>query len=323
MALSELDIIERYFTRKSGHDPALILGIGDDAALLRIPEAMELAVSLDTLVVGVHFPVETQPADIGYKALAVNLSDMAAMGAEPRWATLALTLPEANANWLENFSKGFFELADRYRVQLIGGDTSRGPLSISVQIHGLVQAGTALLRSGARPGDLIYVTGELGDAGLALLLVQKKIGLPAEQTARLMMRLNRPEPRVEHGLALRGIASAAIDLSDGLAADLGHILEASKLGATLRLQDLPLSSTLSTMLEQAGGWGLPLSAGDDYELCFTVPRTNQNKLSKVMEQFSCRCTCIGVIEDTPGLRCRLPNGELFEPASSGYRHFVR
>ena len=319
--MSEFDIIQRYFTRKTNSDPALILGIGDDAALLHVPAGMELAVSVDTLVAGVHFPADTHPTDIGYKALAVSLSDMAAMGAEPRWATLALTLPEADESWLENFSKGFFELADRYGVQLIGGDTTRGPLAITVQIHGLVPAGTALRRSAARPGDLIYVTGELGDAGLALLLLQEKISVSAEQAAQAMTRLNRPEPRVKAGLALRGIAHAAIDLSDGLVADLGHILKASGVGATLHMERLPLSPAVTSVLDQAGGWNLPLSSGDDYELCFTVPPANQARLLATLEDFSCVCTCIGVIEIAPGLRCKLPNGELFEPAHAGYQHF--
>lgn len=322
MALSEFNIIERYFTRQQKTDPAIALGIGDDAAILRVPEGMELAVSMDTLVEGVHFPAATHPADIGYKALAVSLSDMAAMGAEPRWATLALTLPESDEPWLESFSKGFFNLAERYGVQLIGGDTTRGPLAITVQIHGLVPAETALRRSAARSGDLIYVTGELGDAGLALLLLQEKISLSAEQVACVMTRLNRPEPRVKEGLALRGIAHAAIDLSDGLAADLGHILKASGVGATLHMERLPLSPAVTSVLDKAGGWNLPLNAGDDYELCFTVPRENQTKLQKATQQFPCRCTCIGMIEETLGLRCRLVNGELFEPIRTGYQHFV-
>ncbi len=321
MPLSEFDIIQRYFTRKTTPDPALILGIGDDAALLRVPAGMELAVSVDTLVQGVHFPATTAPADIGYKALAVNLSDMAAMGAEPRWATLALTLPEADENWLENFSKGFFELADRHGVQLIGGDTTHGPLTVTVQIHGLAPAGTALRRSGARAGDLIYVTGCVGDAGLALRAVQNKIILPPDHLAQVMTRLNRPEPRVEQGIALRGIASAAIDISDGLTADLAHILNASGVGATLRLEDVPLSPVLASVLNEAGGWNVPLTSGDDYELCFTLPQEHQAQLLDVIEQFSCPCTCIGVTESTPGLRCKLPNGGLFEPARAGYQHF--
>lgn len=322
MPLSEFDIIQRYFTRKTPPDPALILGIGDDAALLRIPAGMELAVSVDTLVQGVHFPATTTPADIGYKALAVNLSDMAAMGAEPRWATLALTLPDPDENWLKNFSTGFFELADSHGVQLIGGDTTLGPLAVTIQIHGLVPAGSALRRSGACAGDLIYVTGCVGDAGLALLALQNMITLPSNQLAQVMTRLNRPEPRIKEGIALRGIASAAIDISDGLAADLGHILKASGVGAMLNMEHLPLSAAATPVLDKAGGWNLPLNAGDDYELCFTVPRENQTKLQKAIQQFPCRCTCIGTIEETLGLRCQLVNGELFEPIRAGYQHFV-
>ena len=320
--MSEFDIIQRYFTRKTNSDPGLMLGIGDDAAILHVPEGMELAVSVDTLVQGVHFPATTAPADIGYKALAVNLSDMAAMGAEPRWATLALTLPEADEHWLKNFSTGFFELADRHGVQLIGGDTTHGPLAITIQIHGLVPAGSALRRSGARVGDLIYVTGCVGDAGLALQALQKKATLSPDHLAQVMTRLNRPEPRIKEGIALRGIASAAIDISDGLAADLSHILAASGVGATLCLEDLPLSPALASVLSEVGGWNVPLASGDDYELCFTVPQEHQALLLDAIEQFSCPCTCIGVTESIPGLRCRLANGELFEPARTGYQHFV-
>ena len=278
---------------------------------------MELAVSLDTLVAGVHFLPDADPCDIGHKALAVNLSDMAAMGAQPRWATLALTLPQPDTTWLQAFSEGFFTLAERYGVHLIGGDTTRGPLSITVQIQGLVPEGSALRRAAARPGDLIYVTGELGDAGLALRVLKGKATLPAEQTTEMLARLNRPEPRIAAGLALHGIAHAAIDISDGLAADLGHILVASNVGATLDLEKLPLSASVAA----TGDWTLPLAAGDDYELCFTVPAQNEARLLSVLEHFDCRCTRIGVIEKAPGLRCKLADGKDFILNASGYTHF--
>jgi thiamine-monophosphate kinase len=248
MALTEFNLIERYFTRPAAApDPDVILGIGDDAALVRVPTGMELAVATDTLVEGVHFPPQTAPETIGHKALAVNLSDMAAMGAEPRWATLALTLPQADEDWLTAFSSGFLALAAAEGVQLIGGDTTRGPLSITVQILGLLPSGSALRRSGACAGDLVYVTGTLGDAGLALRMLQHAHG-SAAVAAPLAQRLNQPQPRTQEGLALRGIASAAIDISDGLCADLGHILAASGVGAHINLAALPLSADVAAYI---------------------------------------------------------------------------
>ncbi len=317
--MDEFALIERYFTRRAAQirAPHVALGIGDDAALLDIPAGMQLVVSVDTLVSGVHFPKDTVPYDIGYKALAVSLSDMAAMGAEPIAATLALTLPETDEPWLEAFSNGFFDLAERYQTQLIGGDTTRGPLSITVHIHGLLPQGAALLRSGARAGDAIYVTGTLGEAGLALQHLQGKLKLHHAQ--RALDRLNRPEPRVREGMALRGIASSAIDISDGLAADLGHILDASRAGATIHLDALPVPADLAgadVNLQE-----FALSAGDDYELCFTAPPRNHEALQQALRNFSCPCTRIGAVEATPGLRCLRADGSLFTPAAPGYRHF--
>jgi thiamine-monophosphate kinase len=326
MPLSEFKLIERYFAKHASAsqnpDKDIVLGIGDDAALLTIPAGMELAVSVDTLVAGVHFPVDTCPRDIGHKALAVGLSDMAAMGAEPRWLTLALTLPQADEVWLKGFSEDFFKLAESYNAHLIGGDTTRGPLSITVQVQGLVPAGQSFLRAAACPGDHIYVTGELGDAALALRALQGVAKLPVEQAAYLLTRLNRPEPRIAAGLALRGIARAAIDISDGLAADLGHILTASGVGATLDLTQLPLSASVRAVVAETGDWHLPLSGGDDYEVCFTVPEQNQPRLFAVLGQLNCRCTHIGIIEKMPGLRCKLADGESFVPGVTGYKHFA-
>lgn len=314
--MSEFDIIQRYFKRPVTDDDVLH-GIGDDCALLRVPSDQDLAVSIDTLVAGVHFPPQTSPYDIGHKALAVNLSDLAAAGAEPRWATLALTLPQPDETWLADFSAGFFALAERYNVQLVGGDTTQGPLSITVHVHGLTPRGRMLRRAGARPGDLIYVTGTLGDAGLALRALQGQIKLTPEHAAHVMQRLNRPEPRITAGLALRDLASAAIDISDGLAADLGHILAASGVGASIEIERLPLSPAVSAQHD----WNLPLASGDDYELCFTAPPQHEKKLTAALEQSGCACTRIGAIEIPPGLRCKLANGELFTPRITGYQHF--
>jgi len=321
MPISEFNLIERYFARTGRTRDDVVLGIGDDAALVRVPDGMELALAIDTLVAGVHFPVDTDAASLGHKALAVNLSDLAAMGAEPVWATLALTLPEANEQWLDDFSRGLFALADRYNVQLIGGDTTHGPLTITVQAHGCVPAGQALRRAGARPGDLIYVTGTLGDAGLALLALQEEVKLPLKDKTFVLDRLNRPEPRIVIGQQLRGIAHAAIDVSDGLAADLSHILDASHVGATIQVERLPLSPVLQEYFHMIGGWIVPLASGDDYELCITVPPDKQAALELACAQHACPCTWIGSINARPGLHCLMDDGtEIGAP--SGYQHFT-
>jgi len=316
MSGTEFDIIRRYFTRQSPNRNDVIAGIGDDAALLQVPAGMELVVCMDTLVEGVHFPSGTPAAAIGHKALAVNLSDLAAMGAEPAWATLAITLPEADANWLAGFSQAFFKLADQHKVQLVGGDTTRGPLSITVQAHGFVPQGTALRRHGAQPGDHIFVTGTLGDAGLALQL-------HGDAGEALQQRLDFPEPRVSAGQALRGIASAAIDISDGLLADLDHLLAGDQLGATVTVNDLPRSAAFNAV---AGQGGMPLlelqlSAGDDYELCFTVPETSLEYLTAAQDQFACDCTRIGTVEKEPGIRCYMADRQRYTLSGRGYEHF--
>ena len=321
MAGTEFDIIRRYFTRQVPGREDVIAGIGDDAALLQVPAGMDLVACIDTLVAGVHFPPHTSAAAIGHKALAVNLSDLAAMGAEPAWATLSLTLPDNVPAWLEDFAQGFFALADRYRMALVGGDTSRGPLVVTVQAHGFVPAGTALRRRGAQPGHRIYVTGTLGDAGLALQL-------HAAAADVLRLRLDFPEPRVGAGLQLRGLASAAIDISDGLLADLGHLLEADGLGAVIEADAVPRSEAFLASAGPAGAgepsrfYELPLGAGDDYELCFTVPAQHCAAVERRLAALSCGCQAIGVVEANPGIRCRRANGEHYLPAASGYQHFA-
>jgi thiamine-monophosphate kinase len=314
--MGEFELIRGYFLGALPGREEVRLGIGDDAALLAARSGMEWAVSVDTLVAGVHFPLDTPPADIGWKALAVNLSDLAAMGAEPVACTLALTLPQADSVWLEGFAQGFAALAARHRVALIGGDTTRGPLSITVGIHGLLPAGTALLRSGAQPGDVIGVTGSLGGAGLAL----RHWLAGARSDAALLMRLLRPEPRVAAGLALRGIASACIDVSDGLAADLGHVLAASGVGGVIELARLPLEPAVQAEVADAD-YRLPLSAGDDYELCFTVPPERQAQAEAALAVAGTPCRFIGRIEAGQGLRCLLADGRALPPLS-GYEHFA-
>jgi thiamine-monophosphate kinase len=320
LALSEFDLIARYFSRTLARADVLA-GIGDDAALLRVPDGMDLAVAIDTMVEGVHFVPGAHPAALGHKVLAVNLSDLAAMGAEPAWATLALTLPAADEAWLEQFSDGLLALAARHSVQLVGGDTTRGPLCITLQAHGFVGAGEGVRRSGAGPGDLIYVTGTLGDAGLALLALQQELRLPMRAQTLVSERLHRPEPRIQAGRLLRGIASAAIDVSDGLAADLGHILDASGVGATLQVERLPISEVLRSVFHAAGGWSLPLSAGDDYELCFTVPPERQGQVEQRFADAGLVCTWIGMTEKTAGLRCVLDDGTELGGVRGGYQHF--
>jgi thiamine-monophosphate kinase len=320
MAVTEFELISRFFSRLGAKREDVILGVGDDCALLRVPAGMELAVSVDTLVEGVHFAPHTDPESLGHKALAVNLSDLAAMGAVPAWATLALTLPDSDSVWLEAFSRGFSALAKRYRVQLIGGDTTRGPLNITVQVHGLLAPGSALRRDGARPGDLIGVTGALGDAGLALRPLQDSYHL-ADACNELQRRLEWPAPRVEAGQALVGIARSAIDISDGLLADLGHVAEASGVGARLQLARLPLSPGVARYVKETGDWSLPLAAGDDYELCFSVAPERRSEAEARVLRAGCELTWIGVIDEEPGVRCFTADGDLLNPLARGYEHF--
>ncbi len=323
MPLAEFSLIDRFFAAHAKRRADVALGIGDDAAVVDVPSGEQLVVAVDTLVAGVHFPDNAAPADIGYKALAVNLSDMAAMGAQPRWATLALTLPQADADWVAEFARGFFALAERFQVELIGGDTTRGPLCVSVQILGTLPRGQGLLRAGARVGDRIFVSGNLGDAGLALRLLQTQGACADDIRAALDARLHRPEPRVALGERLRGLASAAIDVSDGLLADLGHILERSGVGATVWVERLPRSAAFQSCVSpQTPEWfELPLAAGDDYEICFTATPVQSATLQTLARELDVSITAIGVIEAEPGLRCCTDDGRDFQPTRRGYEHF--
>ncbi|CCG86396.1 thiamine-phosphate kinase [Erwinia piriflorinigrans] len=322
MSCGEFELIARYFDRATCSRRDVEKGIGDDCALLSVPEKQTLAISTDTLVSGVHFLRDIHPADLAYKALAVNLSDLAAMGADPAWLTLALTLPEVNESWLKAFSDSLFELLDYYNMQLVGGDTTRGPLSMTLGIHGLVPQGRALKRSGARIGDWIYVTGTLGDsaAGLALLQHHVKINDPVAYEA-LIKRHLRPMPRVVQGQALRDLASSAIDLSDGLISDLGHILEASVCGARLNLDALPLSAVMKQHFpaQQALRWAL--GGGEDYELCFTVPEINRGALDVALGYHGVPYTCIGQIAPQSDGLTLLQNDRPVEINLKGFDHF--
>jgi len=304
-------------------------GIGDDAALLRMPEGMELALTTDTLVMGVHFAENAPSEFIGYKSLAVNLSDLAAMGAIPAWATLSLTLPSIDRLWLKHFSDSFFSLADLHHVALVGGDTTRGPLNITISVLGWVPAAGSLRRHGARPGDLIYVSGDLGDAALALRILssdQPTAGLRPESLpwTRLMNRLHKPTPRIGLGLALQGVASAAIDISDGLLSDLNHLCEASSVGASINIDDLPRSDVFTNLTQQSRDYyDMALGGGDDYELCFTLPPSSRNRLQDMLYDVDCSVACIGCIEEKPGIRCHYDDGRPYRITVTGYDHFAQ
>ena len=317
---SEFDIIRQYFILENTRAD-VVLGIGDDAAILNVPENHELIQSVDTLVAGVHFPIETSAEDIAYKALAVNLSDMAAMGAEPAWFTLAITLPNDDEAWLKKFSESLSSIAKKYNVQLVGGDTTHGPLCISITINGFVEKGEALTRSNAQVGDKIYVSGNIGDAALALAAWQGQCLLTVDSATYLNTRLNRPTPQVELGLLLREYASSCIDISDGLLADLSHITLASNVGAKINFEDIPLSKELhSNLTDEELIISLALSGGDDYELCFTLTKEKQSEFDNAVLEHGISVSCIGEIESKSGVRCFLNNKEV-KLQELGFQHF--
>lgn len=318
----EFDLIARFFQRTSRRRSDVTLGIGDDCALVSVPQDQELALGMDTMVEGVHFLADTRAANLGHKALAVNLSDLAAMGACPAWATLAVTMPAYDEQWLGDFSSGFLELAERFDVQLIGGDTTRGPLCITVQAHGLVPTGLAIRRSGAAVGDAILITGTIGGAAVALRAMRGQLAMATGLRDLLQARLERPQPRVAAGMMLRGLASAAIDVSDGLAQDLGHILLASEVGATLWVDQLPHHEIMAAGLSRDDAVTTALSGGDDYELCFTSPAHRIPVIQAKLEGLGVAVTEIGRVEEAPGLRLRGDDGLPFRGRSTaGYDHF--
>ncbi|MFH2210832.1 MAG: thiamine-phosphate kinase [Pseudomonadota bacterium] len=316
---SEFDLIRQYFTRPT---PSALLGVGDDAALLQVSPGMELAVSVDMLVEGRHFAPQDGPGTVGHKSLAVNLSDMAAMGAKPRWATLALALPAADEKWLRGFAGGFFGLAGKFGVDLVGGDTTRGPLNICIQIMGEVPAGQALRRDGAKVGDEIWVSGALGTAALALAFRQGRVELEQMEAAACLPALYVPQPRVELGLSLRGIASAAIDVSDGLLADLGHILEQSGVGAEIHFEALPLHEVTRRHIGLDVAKNCVLAGGDDYELCFAAPAARHAELLALAQKLALPLTCIGRIVSEAGLALLDGKGSLMPVAAKGFDHFA-
>lgn len=318
--MNEFELIRRFFARQPARRADVIVGIGDDAAVLEVPPDQQLVTSTDTLNAGIHFPLATEAFAIGHKCLAVNLSDLAAMGATPAWFTLNLSIPQVEPAWIDAFCQGLFALADEYNMQLVGGDTTRGPLAITITAHGLVPRGQALLRQGARAGDLVYVTGQLGDAGLGLLQHSGSLQLLEAERAQVLRRLDLPTPRVWEGQALRGLASSCIDISDGLAADIGHVLAASGVGARLDFTSLPLSPVYRRYLPQLG-WELALTHGDDYELCFTLPVAQQEALQQMAARLSCGFTRIGEIQIQPGLRMLDKAGTALHVRAAGHDHF--
>lgn len=322
MSCGEFDLIARYFTRDRASRKDVQLSIGDDCALMTLAENQQLAVSTDTLVCGTHFLPDIDPADLGYKALAVNLSDLAAMGATPAWLSLAITLPEVQEPWLAEFSRSMFELADYYSVQLVGGDTTKGPLSLTLTVFGQIPYGKALTRSGAHPGDWIYVTGTLGDsaAGLAILQERLSVSMPSTRDYLLQRHL-RPTPRILVGQALAGIASSCLDLSDGLASDLRHILKRSGCGARVELDKLPYSDALRSVAsaEQALAWAV--AGGEDYELCFTVSEVNRVRLDTALANLGVNYTCIGQISAHDGRLEFFRDGAVQALDLHGFDHF--
>jgi len=317
MTAGEFDLIARIRARCATR-PDVVLGIGDDAALLAPPPGMQLAVAMDTLNAGVHFPHETLPADIGWKALAVNLSDLAAMGAQPAWCTLSLSLLQADAAWIDGFLDGFLALAGAHHVALVGGDTTRGPLSVCVTAHGFVEAGTALRRCGAHIGDDVWVSGTLGDAAGAL--AQLQAGNAVDPALR--ERLDRPIPRIELGRALRGIATACIDVSDGLLADLGHICVASGVGAEVELGSLPASAASRSAFDEESRRMLQATGGDDYELCFTAPESMRSEVELAARESGIEVARIGRIVAGAGVVAHGEHGESWTPPRKGYAHFA-
>ncbi|HEV2609509.1 MAG TPA: thiamine-phosphate kinase [Noviherbaspirillum sp.] len=318
--LSEFDLIARYFTRPPRRQDVSV-GIGDDCALLIPDHEAQLAISSDMLVEGRHFFPGAEPHALGHKCLAVNLSDLAAMGAEPVAFTLALALPEANQEWLARFSSGLLELADRHGCELIGGDTTKGPLNICITIFGKVPPGQALKRDAARAGDDIWISGNLGDARLALAGYRSELDLDESTLANAAGRMHRPTPRVELGMALRGIARAAIDVSDGLSGDIAHILKKSAVGARLQIDALPAGPMLAAQ-DQSIRRRFMLAGGDDYELCFTAPASMRDAVLHAAAASGTAVTRVGVIEDKPGLRLVDRDGAILDLETDSFDHFT-
>jgi len=322
--VNEFALIDRYFRREPRHSSVRI-GVGDDAAVIRPTPGMDLVLSVDMLVEGRHFLRGTEPYRLGHKTLAVNLSDLAAMGATPRYALLAGALPDADEAWLAAFSQGFFALAEAYGVDVIGGDTTQGPRNLCVTIIGETPADAALRRSGAKPDDDVYVSGELGDAALALAALQERTALSADELSRAQVRLEAPEPRVRLGERLRGIASAALDISDGLTGDLAHILDESHVGAAIELARIPRSRALDAKLagaERDLALACLLAGGDDYELCFTASPEMRDRITSLSRDLDLPLSRIGTITGLPGLKILDDRRNALSDIPRAFDHFA-
>ncbi|WP_333797255.1 thiamine-phosphate kinase [Rheinheimera sp.] len=319
--MGEFELISECFSQAGRSRADVVLGVGDDGAVVQIREGFDLVVTTDTMVQGVHFFPDVDPRALGHKLVAVNVSDLAAMGAEPCWLSLAISLPEVNNTWLQAFAEGLSETADYYNCQLIGGDTTRGPLTLTVIAKGLVPKGKALTRAGAKVGDYIYVTGTLGDAALGLKLVQDQVEVSKKHRAHILQRFHYPTARVALGQALRTIASSAMDISDGLCGDLPHILKRSKVGATVDVNKIPMSQALKDSCDWQQALQCALSGGEDYELLFTVPEDKRGSLEVLLSPYGVPVTCIGRITGVAG-KLELRQGDQpFVYTHQGYQHF--
>jgi len=321
MSLSEFALIDRYFRDCGAGRADVRLGVGDDAALLQCPAGATLVAAIDTLVAGVHFPPGSSPVSIGHRALAVNLSDLAAMGARPAWALLALTMPSADESWLGGFAAGFSALARAHSVCLVGGDTTSGPLCVSVQVLGHVPEGAAMLRSGGRPGDVLFVSGTTGDSAAGLALEQRRLMATGEADAYLRQRFLFPTPRIAFGERLRGLASACIDVSDGLLADATKLAQASGCGARIDYDAVPVSEALATMVSQAQARELALTGGEDYELCFTVAPGDVGKLRQTLPADQWGYRAIGVLREQGGVEVVAADATVMHFSHCGFDHF--
>ncbi len=326
MCLSEFDIIRTYFQREQQSD-SVIAGIGDDCALLAVTPGQYLAVSMDTLVAGRHFPLAATPYDIGRRALCVNISDIAAMAATPTWFTLGLTLPDANHEWLKQFSQGLFDIANRFHCALVGGDTTRGPLSITIQVHGQAAPEHVLTRDKAQAGDTVFVTGTLGDGAAALAMLEGRLAVDENAQHYLYERFYAPEPQVRAGLLLGPLSHSAIDISDGLLADLGHIARASDVAIEIDVEAIPLAPALASIVARSPQiwreWSL--TGGDDYQLAFTVPAAHIHTVQQLIESGQLQATAIGRVnstDTTPSVSCQLHGKPYAPPSTQGYQHFV-
>lgn len=319
--MKEFDLIGRYFSDSGHKRKDVVIGIGDDCAVTTVPENQQLAVTTDTLVAGVHFLKDAPAKSVAYKAVAVNLSDLAAMGAEPAWISLSLSLPDADEQWLKAFSEGLHEITQYYSVQLIGGDTVKGPLAMTITAQGFIPPGSELTRSKAKPGDWVYVTGSLGDAGAGLDILQNTLEVRGEAKDVLVNRHYFPTPRVAVGTALRRLATSCIDISDGLLSDLGHILKASGCGANIHVDRLPLSRALTQAVSAEEAIEYALSAGDDYELLFTASEEQKGSLETSLTSTNVKATCIGQLTGQSGVLTLLKANEKYVPkAAKGYEH---